>query len=107
MILKSARVLAHVRLCCKAGAYLRSRQVRKGAPKERTREHPREHFGGALSEPRHGAQVYGTRGLCSITANPLHQKVLCHHDAGDRTKSKSMSRSVPVLTDILKFPAVR
>src|SRR6476659_167510 len=46
-------------------------------------------------------------GLCSITANPLHQKVLCHHDAGDRTKSKSMSRSVPVLTDILKFPAVR
>src|SRR6476659_167509 len=40
MILKSARVLAHVRLCCKAGAYLRSRQVRKGAPKERTREHP-------------------------------------------------------------------
>ena len=48
----------------------------------------KSHLGGALPETRHGARVYGTRGLCSITANPLHQKVLCHRDAGHRTRSQ-------------------
>ena len=76
----------------------------KNAPEDMPRRTSRAHLGDALSETRHGARVYGTRGLCSITANPLHQKVLCHHDAGDRTKSKSMSRSVPVRTDILNLP---
>jgi hypothetical protein len=88
---------AHTSIRVKLG---KARQ--KNAP-----EDIKSHLGGALPETRHGARVYGTRGLCSITANPLHQKVLCHHDAGDRTKSKSMSRSVPVRTDILKSPAVR
>jgi hypothetical protein len=107
MILKSAGVFAHVRLSCKAVAYLRQRQARKARQKnapEDIKSASRRCFAG---NPDTGAQVYGTRGLCSITADPLHQKVLCHHDAGDRTKSKSMSRSVPVLTDILKSPAVR
>jgi hypothetical protein len=105
--LKSAGVFAHVQPSARQAHTSVPRQAGKGAPKERTRARqerisavlcPKADMLHEFTELAVYALLPRTRFIrrYSVTAMPAIEQ-----------EARSMSRSVPVRTDILKSPAVR